>query len=61
MNMETLLQNMDPNKILTLIFNSTEEVQEEFVERFEKIAKKLSKSGKCKKRKSRKSKKRMNY
>jgi len=28
MNMETLLQNMDPNKILTLIFNSTEEVQE---------------------------------
>ena len=35
--METLLQNMDPNKILTLIFNSsTEEVQEEFVERFGK-------------------------
>jgi len=40
MNMETLLQNMDTNKILTLIFNSTEE---EFVERLEKIAKNLSK------------------
>jgi hypothetical protein len=43
MNMETLLQNMDPNKIVTLIFNSTETVQEEFVERFEKIAKTLAK------------------
>ena len=44
--METLLQNMDTNKILTLIFNSTEEVQEEFVERLEKIAKSLSKKQK---------------
>ena len=43
MNIETLLQNMDPNKILALIFKSTEEVQEEFVERFEKLAKKLCK------------------
>ena len=46
MNMETLIQNMDPNKIVTLIFNSSEEVQEEFVERFEKIAKNLSKKRK---------------
>ena len=44
--METLLQNMDTNKILTLIFNSTEEVQEEFVERLDKIAKNLSKKRK---------------
>ena len=46
MNMETLIQNMDPNKIVTLIFNSSEEVQEAFVERFEKIAKNLSKKRK---------------
>ncbi len=46
MNMETLIQNMDQNKIVTLIFNSSEEVQEEFVERFEKIAKNLSKKRK---------------
>ena len=46
MNVQTLLQNMDPNKILTLIYNSTEEVQEECVERFEKIAKNLSKKRK---------------
>ena len=43
MNMETLIQNMDPNKIVTLIFNSSVEVQEAFVERFEKVAKNLSK------------------
>jgi phage regulator Rha-like protein len=43
MNLETLIQNMDPKKILTLIYNSSEEVQEEFVERFEKLAKKLCK------------------
>ena len=46
MNMETLIQNMDPNKIVTLILNSSEEVQEAFVERFEKIAKNLSKKRK---------------
>jgi len=46
MNLETLIQNMDPKKILTLIYNSSEEVQEEFVERFEKIAKNLSKKRK---------------
>ena len=46
MNMETLIQNMDPNKIATLILNSSEEVQEAFVERFEKIAKNLSKKRK---------------
>ena len=55
MNMETLIQNMDPNKIVTLIFNSSEEVQEAFVERFEKLQRIFQKSGKCKKRKSRKS------
>ncbi len=43
MNMETLIQNMDPNKIVTLIFNSSEEVQEEFVERFEKKCKEFFK------------------
>ena len=46
MEMETLLQNMDPNKILTLVINSTEAVQEEFVERLEKIAKTLAKKRK---------------
>ena len=46
MEMETLLQNMDPNKILTLVINSKEAVQEEFVERLEKIAKTLAKKRK---------------
>ena len=75
MNMETLIQNMDPNKIVTLILNSSEEVQEAFVERFEKIAKNLSKKRKVQEeeeqkelkahervfQKSRKSNKQMNY
>ena len=42
MNMETVLQNMDLNKILPLVINSKEAVQEEFVERLEKIAKTLA-------------------
>ncbi len=40
--METVLQNMDLNKILPLVINSKEAVQEEFVERLEKIAKTLA-------------------
>ncbi len=58
--METLLQNMDPNKILTLIFNSTEEVQEEFVERFGKIATNLSKKRKVQEEEEQKEQKKAN-